>query len=157
MTLRAPICTVWVLLAGLVAAGCGYRLVRAEDGPTVRLGSIDDASAEGDLGLWARDHLRRRLLVRTDAPIELRGRIGPGDDRPVALATAGERVGAVGVVVELTAVDARGTPLASSGPVARSRPLAAVADPTGAQRRARVIEALGDALERITSRLEARP
>ncbi len=154
--LHPPAALVRSFLALMLAAtGCGYRLVGAHDRPTVRLGVIDDLTAEGDLGLWAREHLRQRVLVRADAPVELRGRVRPGDDRPSVHAVAGERLRAVGVIVELTAVDAQGSPLAVSGPIARSRPLAPSADPIGAEHRRQTRAALGDALDDALDRLRS--
>lgn len=148
------------ILPGLVLAtllvGCGYRLVGADDRPALRLGPIIDLTGEGDLGLDARAHLRRRVGEAPDSTIELRGSIRPGDDRPTAMSAGGEHVRAVGVVVELTAVDPQGTPLAISGPVARSRPLMLSASPTAADRRRSLKMALADALDDALDRLVAR-
>jgi len=145
-----------VLVAAALLVGCGYRFVQADHGPAVRLGVIDDSTPDGDLGLLARDHLRRRARVVREGPIEVRGLVRPGADVPTVIDTAGERVRAVGVVVELTAVDAQGRVLAISGPVARSRPLMLSAEPAGADRRERIVAALGDALDDALDRLIAR-
>lgn len=143
----------------IVLAGCGYRWVGPGDTPPLRLGTVDDLTPHGDLGLVARAHLRRRARIIDGAAFELRGRVRPGADTPLAIGADGERVRSVGVVVELAVHDAAGRPVVLSGPVARSRPLLLSAEPAGADRRRQLDvaleEALDDALDRILARWPA--
>lgn len=137
--------------------GCGYRLVRPDDRPALRLGAIDDLTPQGDLGLAAADHLRRRLGSADGARIELRGVVRPGDDTPAVFTGAGEQARAVGVEVELSAFGADGRLVGASGPVRRSRPLFVGGDATAvASARRRVMQqALDEALDAALDRLWA--
>ncbi len=105
-----------VLLA-LLLTSCGYGWVRS-DGAPVRLGVVQDLSAEGDLGLVAGRVLRRALA----------GRLGEGPVVTGELRTTDETLAAfdgapamyrVGVRLELRVLGGGGVVLWESGPATR--------------------------------------
>ncbi len=136
-----------VLLAALLAAtgpaGCGYGFVRGDDAAAVRLGAIDDLSAEGDLGVVVRRRVRLAVRVAAGAAPVLTGTVRALDDTPAAFQSGFAAMYEQPVEVELRLADAAGRPLWTSGPHRRRALFARGSTPleTESARRAALSEA----------------
>ncbi len=110
-----------VALIAIALAGCGYGFVRGDGGPvpTLRMGTVHDLSAEGDLGVLAVRTLQRHFVRRiTRSGPTLTGELRTTDETVVAHDGSGAMY-RVGVRLELTLVDDAGAPLWGSGPLTR--------------------------------------
>lgn len=139
-------------LLTLVLSACGYAaMTSADDGatPAVRLGRVDDLSAEGDLGVRVRRHLARSLPGGPDpshpAPPVLTGAVRTVDEGPAGFDRAGiASLYALAVELELRVVDPAGRVTWTTGPLRRRATFARGPSPieTAAARRAAVERAL---------------
>ncbi len=109
-----------LVICAIFLAGCGYGFVRDDGGPvaSLRLGTVEDLSAEGDLGLLATRTLRRQLVRRLGDGPTLVGELHTTEEHIAASDGAGLMY-EVGVRLALRLVDARGAALWTSGPVTR--------------------------------------
>ena len=136
--------------------GCGYGFVRADGGPVaaLRLGTVHDHSAQGDLGIVAARTLRRRLASHVgDAGPTLTGELRTLDETIVASDGLGAAY-RVGVRLELRLLDATRTPLWTSGPATRHAVYVRGASPFEAREARR--RALAQATEAAADEIAAR-
>jgi hypothetical protein len=156
-----------VLLAALLAAAapaaCGYGFVRPEGVAAVRVGAIDDFSAEGDLGSVVRRRVRLAVREPGDGAPVLDGTVRVLDDAPAAFQNGFAAMYEQPVEVELRLADADGRPLWTSGPRRRRAVFARGATPleTESARRAALSDAAraatDDALAALSRNLPKEP
>jgi hypothetical protein len=96
------------LSLGLLLTGCGYAWVTAGEG--VQIGAIIDLSAEGDLGLTARTHLRRLAGKPARNAAQVDGRIRVLPERPGGFDAGGATLYHAPVELILTVEHATGRP-----------------------------------------------
>lgn len=89
-----------------ILAGCGYSVVTAGEG--LRIGALTDLSAEGDLALVARTHLRRLAGQASEAAPQVSGRIRVLPERTAGFDEAGATLYHAPVELALTIEQANG-------------------------------------------------